>query len=125
MRSRDSNTLASSSAYSALDVSSAFSVGDLAIDWYKPGIPGDPVTPGDDFPGGDPASGASTAMRRTQSAGSGERHRPPAIRFVPAVGVALRTQPATLQGMRPSTVIVTPVFEVGVPASTEHGIAVG
>lgn len=71
-----------------------------------------------------PASGASTAIRPTQTAGSGERHRPPAVRFVPAVGFALRTQPATLQGIRPSPVIVTPVFEVGVPASTEHGIAV-
>jgi hypothetical protein len=51
------NILAPTSAYSTLNVSSAFSVGGLAIDWQKPGAPGRPFNPDGDFPDGGPGDG--------------------------------------------------------------------
>jgi len=58
-----SNTLASTSAYSALNVSSAFSVGGLAAEWFRPGGPSDPLDPPPDeegSPDNDPGDGGGS-----------------------------------------------------------------
>ncbi|MCB1968428.1 MAG: PEP-CTERM sorting domain-containing protein [Candidatus Accumulibacter sp.] len=66
-----SNTLASTSAYSDLNVSSAFSVGGLAAEWQTDGNPGDTIDHDGDFPDGDPGDGGGRGGNPDDNPGGG------------------------------------------------------
>ncbi len=65
------NVLDSTSTYSALNVSSAFSVGGLAADWQGFTKPGDVIDHDGDFPDGDPGDGGGRGGNPDDNPGDG------------------------------------------------------